>query len=334
MFRHLNSNNFLFRLLIGSFIIVGSFLLLSVILTSADRSNVGAQSANLSYNDLSDNMPDYSNVVTASLSNITNEISSTSYQVKDGAKKSLYSVETFSKAISKTSMTFINTTANTTKTSIYNATKIVKYISFATVNAMSHILNLPIKAITSIANMPLIKKLVRPSSFAEVQQIDPNSPELLAALSYFPPTINNTSNQINQMTNLDGPIWPINGQVTTNFGVPHRPFQTTHTGLDISDGKRSGTTPVKPFRSGKVVATSYERGGYGNHVVIDHGNGLTSVYAHLDSITVKINQDVNIDNTIGYEGTTGLSTGTHLHFEIRINNKVTDPHKFISGNPY
>jgi murein DD-endopeptidase MepM/ murein hydrolase activator NlpD len=71
----------------------------------------------------------------------------------------------------------------------------------------------------------------------------------------------------------------------------------------------------------------------GNHVIVDHGNGVTSVYAHLHSISVQVGQDVTLDTTLGLEGSTGASTGTHLHFEIRVNGQAANPQQFISGQP-
>jgi murein DD-endopeptidase MepM/ murein hydrolase activator NlpD len=68
-------------------------------------------------------------------------------------------------------------------------------------------------------------------------------------------------------------------------------------------------------------------------VIIDHGKGVTSVYAHLASISVKEGKKVGMDTVLGYEGTTGLSTGVHLHFEIRVNGQAADPRQFISGHP-
>lgn len=130
-----------------------------------------------------------------------------------------------------------------------------------------------------------------------------------------------------------GMHWPIQGRITTHFGVPHRPFQPTHTGLDISSGRASGVTAVKPFRPGVVSETIYSRYGLGNHVIVDHGNGLSSAYAHLNSISVTKNDAVGIDTTLGYEGTTGLSTGTHLHFEVRLNGKAVNPQTYLTNIP-
>jgi len=131
----------------------------------------------------------------------------------------------------------------------------------------------------------------------------------------------------------DAPQWPLNGQITTLFGVPHRPFQDKHTGMDISTGQRRGTAEIKPFKPGIVTEAIYSSKGLGNHVIVDHGNGLTSTYAHLNSINVQSGQPVTKTTVLGYEGTTGVSTGPHLHLEIRVNGVPTDPLQHIPGRP-
>lgn len=128
-------------------------------------------------------------------------------------------------------------------------------------------------------------------------------------------------------------MWPMHGMVTTEFGVYHEPFQQWHTGIDISSGKPSGTTQVAAFRPGTVVQVVHSNLSYGNHVVIDHGNGLTSLYGHLYSTEVTVGQIVQTGQIIGYEGDTGDSTGPHLHFELDQNNKPVNPHNYLPGMP-
>lgn len=129
------------------------------------------------------------------------------------------------------------------------------------------------------------------------------------------------------------PQWPMSGAITTYFGVPHWPYQPTHTGMDISDGKRVGVTPILPFKPGQVTEVIRSNKGLGNHVTVDNGNGVTSVYAHLNSISVEAGQFVTKQTILGYEGTTGTSTGPHLHFEIKVNGVYTNPRDFIAGQP-
>ncbi|HSH18208.1 MAG TPA: M23 family metallopeptidase [Candidatus Saccharimonadales bacterium] len=128
-------------------------------------------------------------------------------------------------------------------------------------------------------------------------------------------------------------LWPLKGMVTTEFGAPHRPWQTTHTGIDISTGQPIGVARVAAFRSGTVVSTVWSGRSYGNHVTIDHGNGVTSVYGHLASISVRQGQSVAAGEALGTEGSTGASTGTHLHFEIQVNGRPVNPQRFIGGRP-
>ena len=130
------------------------------------------------------------------------------------------------------------------------------------------------------------------------------------------------------------PAWPIHGTITTYFGVPEWPYEAIHTGLDISDGRPAGVTPVKAFKPGRVIQTiRTPYSGLGNHVIVDHGGGLTSVYGHLSSISVQVGQTVDNSTTLGFEGSTGVSTGTHLHFEIRVNGTPVNPLQYISGRP-
>ena len=178
-------------------------------------------------------------------------------------------------------------------------------------------------------NAPVVSAAIRPTDHEDIPVIDPDSPALAAAQTALPATP--AHNQGNPQLPPE-PIWPVRGAVTTEFGVYHMPYQHTHTGIDISDGSRPGTTPVHPFRHGKVIVVSGS-GGLGNHVIVDHGGGVTSVYAHLASIAVQLGQDVNTANVVGMQGTTGVSTGTHLHFEIRVNGQAANPRIFIPGQP-
>lgn len=127
--------------------------------------------------------------------------------------------------------------------------------------------------------------------------------------------------------------WPMPGRVTTEFGVPHRPWQKTHSGIDITSAARAGITPVTAFKEGTISSVITSSRGLGNHIVIDHGNGLKSVYAHLSYFSARQGQHVYAGEPIGFEGRSGATTGTHLHFEILVNDKFVNPRKFIAGNP-
>jgi murein DD-endopeptidase MepM/ murein hydrolase activator NlpD len=192
------------------------------------------------------------------------------------------------------------------------------------------VVSIPGNVMGFVGDAPIVRSVIQPADHsAEVPIIDPESPALLAALAALPAKAPTPA----QTQNAAGPAWPIHGEITTQFGVPHRPYQATHSGLDITDHQPAGTTPIKPFRPGQVIDTVQSRYGLGNHVIVDHGNGVTSVYGHLHSISVQIGQPVDMNTTLGFEGTTGLSTGTHLHFEIRVNGQAADPRQFITGQP-
>lgn len=123
-------------------------------------------------------------------------------------------------------------------------------------------------------------------------------------------------------------VWPINGVVTSQFGYRVHPIFGTerfHSGLDI-DGD-SGQ-PIVAAAEGVVIASS-SMGGYGNAVIIDHGGGLTTLYAHQSRTAVTSGQLVRQGDVVGYVGSTGWSTGPHLHFETRSDGSPTDPLAYL-----
>ena len=122
-------------------------------------------------------------------------------------------------------------------------------------------------------------------------------------------------------------IWPITGTITTPFWLGRPASQGgPHTGIDIAT---TYGTPVKAADGGLVVYASWSIYGYGNFVIIDHGNGFTSRYGHLSGFAVGAGQRVSQGQVIGYEGSTGNSTGPHCHFEITVNNSVHNPMSFL-----
>lgn len=119
------------------------------------------------------------------------------------------------------------------------------------------------------------------------------------------------------------------GTITSGYGMRFHPVYRTyrmHTGVDIAAPKG---TPVLASDGGKVIFAGWKTG-YGNCVVIDHGANLTSMYGHLSSISVKVGQKVYKGKTIGGVGSTGTSTGNHLHFEIRKLGNDINPNKYIN----
>lgn len=113
-------------------------------------------------------------------------------------------------------------------------------------------------------------------------------------------------------------------QVTSRFG---KRVMNYHKGIDI--GARFGDTIYSAF-DGKVRVATYNPRGYGNFVVIRHYNGLETLYAHMSRITVKTNDYVKSGQPIGLAGSTGRSTGVHLHFETRFCGQAIDPEEMIS----
>jgi murein DD-endopeptidase MepM/ murein hydrolase activator NlpD len=119
-------------------------------------------------------------------------------------------------------------------------------------------------------------------------------------------------------TPASGLIWPVNGPVTSGFGVR---WGRMHTGIDIAV---PAGTPVRASAAGVVVYAGW-MSGYGNLVAIDHGGGLATAYAHNSSLLVTVGQHVSQGDVISLAGSTGHSTGPHVHFEVRVNGVPVDP---------
>jgi murein DD-endopeptidase MepM/ murein hydrolase activator NlpD len=129
-------------------------------------------------------------------------------------------------------------------------------------------------------------------------------------------------------SSVSGFQWPINGGVSSGYGYRIHPIYGTrrlHTGLDISGG--SGT-PIAAAKGGTVLSAGW-RGGYGNAVVISHGGGITTLYAHQSQMNVSNGQQVSRGDIIGWVGSTGASTGPHLHFEVRVNGSPVNPRPYL-----
>ena len=134
-------------------------------------------------------------------------------------------------------------------------------------------------------------------------------------------------------------VWPTRGYVSDEFGS-HDLWRRLmglgpHTGIDIANEWGNEGDPVTPFMKGRVIKVidDTDSSGYGKYVVIDHGHNVTSFYGHLSSIKAVIDDDVEPGDIIGLEGTSGTSTGVHLHFEIRVYGIPTNPRTFMVGEP-
>lgn len=123
-------------------------------------------------------------------------------------------------------------------------------------------------------------------------------------------------------------IWPVNGVITSPFGYREHPIfgrQILHSGIDI--GVDYGT-PVHAADGGVVVEAGWISG-YGYAVVIDHGNGTSTLYGHNESLAVSSGQSVSQGQVIAYAGSTGNSTGPHVHFEVRVGGEPVDPNSYL-----
>lgn len=123
-------------------------------------------------------------------------------------------------------------------------------------------------------------------------------------------------------------IWPTSGPITSPFGYRIHPIfgtQIYHSGIDI--GVDTGT-PIMAADSGVVVEADW-LGGYGYAVVIDHGNGLSTLYGHNSELAVSPGQSVQQGQVIAYAGSTGYSTGPHCHFEVRVDGSPVDPMGYL-----
>ena len=124
-------------------------------------------------------------------------------------------------------------------------------------------------------------------------------------------------------------IWPVTGRLMDGFGHRNDPFSgegAMHAGVDISAPKG---TAVKATADGLVVHASWNAG-YGRCVILDHGNGYQTLYGHLSRINVMDGQEIRRGEIIGAVGSTGHSTGPHLHYEVRIHSTPVNPYRFLA----
>lgn len=126
-------------------------------------------------------------------------------------------------------------------------------------------------------------------------------------------------------------MMPVSGKISSYFGYRKHPYRrisrTFHTGIDIPARTGTGIRVVAP---GRVIYAGW-RSGYGLMVEVDHGNGMSTVYAHCSRLSVKLGQTVGTGQTIGQVGRTGITTGSHLHFEVRRKGSVIDPMRYLSS---
>lgn len=133
--------------------------------------------------------------------------------------------------------------------------------------------------------------------------------------------------------NIVPSLWPVNGRLLSGFGSRQDPFSSEddnhgefHTGVDIS---AVAGTPVRATADGVIVFAAYRPDGYGRMVVIDHGGGLTTGYAHLSKIEVVPGQEIRRGEVVAYSGATGRVTAPHLHYEVRRGGVPVNPYPYL-----
>jgi murein DD-endopeptidase MepM/ murein hydrolase activator NlpD len=124
-------------------------------------------------------------------------------------------------------------------------------------------------------------------------------------------------------------LWPARGRISSGFGMRKTPYTSKgyqfHTGVDIIGAYES---QIWASAAGKVTFTGY-RGSYGNVIMIDHGYGYVTLYAHLAGFTVNAGDLVERGDLIGYMGASGRTTGTHLHYEVQVNGSPVNPYNYM-----
>lgn len=148
--------------------------------------------------------------------------------------------------------------------------------------------------------------------------------DLLGAMSNRLDSVRDSVERRHALAAATPSIWPVAGWLTSSYGTRNDPFndeKSFHPGLDIS---ADYGTPVLATADGTVLSAGLN-GAYGNMVVIDHGFGITTKYGHLSRIAVMGDQRIKRGDVLGYVGSTGRSTGPHLHYEIWMNGRLTNP---------
>jgi len=154
--------------------------------------------------------------------------------------------------------------------------------------------------------------IAQKNSYVELEGLMKNKEKILASTPAIQPVSNQDLNRI-----------------ASGFGYRIDPVYKTikmHAGLDFAAPQG---TPIYATANGRIKTSGYSAGGYGNHVVIDHGYGYETLYGHMVKVKARTGQQVTRGETIGYVGTTGKSTGPHCHYEVRKNNNKIDPVYFF-----
>ncbi|MGL5207265.1 MAG: murein hydrolase activator EnvC family protein [Acidaminococcaceae bacterium] len=182
-----------------------------------------------------------------------------------------------------------------------------------------------------VAQKTMQREAAYNDAVAEQSRLDEEYNELMATSQRIADMIRNLESGgsiSSESRGSGGFVWPIYGEITSPFGWRTHPIfgtQKFHSGLDIAADYGSN---VVAANSGTVIYADW-MGGYGNAVMIDHGGGLVTLYAHNSSLAVYNGQQVAKGQTVAYAGSTGYSTGPHCHFEVRIHGEVTNPMDYL-----
>jgi hypothetical protein len=302
-----------FRYLFGGILIICSLLLLSLLFSVIGNSQVQATSG--SADDSANIITDGFNTALVKASDATGSTLSTIQNVNDGVKKGAGTAA----AAAVDGGEFV-------ARGVYSAAVVAVHGIGKSAGFAAHS---PVYAWHGVSSAAHIGSFIKPAETDKtpVPQIDPAIAGEIAGSKAAAGTAPAASQD------NTAPQWPIKGVITEEFGVPHWPWQPVHTGIDISDGAAQGVTPIRPFKPGRVIVVIHSNSGFGNHVIVDHGNGLTSLYGHMYATAVQVGQQVDENTVLGYEGTTGASTGVHVHFEIDSNSQPVSPHLYVPGQP-
>jgi murein DD-endopeptidase MepM/ murein hydrolase activator NlpD len=302
-----------FRYLLGGILILCSLLLLSLLFSVIGSSQV--QAATGSTDDSANIITDGFNTALVKASDATDSTLSAMQGVNDGVKKSAGIAIAAAVDGGEFAVRGLYSTA---AAAVHGVGKSVGFAAHT-----------PVYAWHGVSSVARIGSFIKPAEADKTPapQIDPAIADEIAGSKSDPSSLPAVS------PDDTAPQWPIKGAITEEFGVPHWPWQPVHTGIDISDGAAQGVTPIRPFKPGRVIIVIHSNSGFGNHVIIDHGNGLVSLYGHMYSTAVQVGQLVDKNTVLGYEGTTGASTGVHVHFEIDMNSRPVNPHLYVPGQP-
>jgi murein DD-endopeptidase MepM/ murein hydrolase activator NlpD len=320
---------------VGGLLVVFGLLLLPV-MVSLILPNPKAQAANVSSSSASfdSSTQDSPNIITSGMfsaaDGLSKGASSAEQAISSGVNSAANSIMSASASTGRFIGSSIVASASFTAHAAVGSASFVVHGVSSSVGFIAHTTGGVFGAIIN-TKAPAVGNVIRPSDGEYVEVINEGAPPL-------PPSAPMPAAQAAAVPQPESQVdasaqWPIHGTITTEFGASDWPYQTHHTGIDIADGNRSGTTPIHPFKSGKVIQVIHSNVSLGNHVVVDNGNGITSVYGHMYKTNVQVGQKVDKNSVLGWEGSTGASTGPHVHFEIYLNGALQNPHNYVPGRP-